>query len=64
MRRIRLTSALLPAFLLTTTLALANSWHTSKLLDTERQEITFCCFCGGYCENRGAERGFLMVDSW
>jgi hypothetical protein len=39
MRRIRLHSALLPALLLSTTLALANSWQTGKLLDTERQEI-------------------------
>ena len=21
-------------------------------------------FCGGFCEKRGAERGFLMVRSW
>ena len=39
MRRIRLTSALLPALLLTTTLALANSWQTGKLTDTEKQEV-------------------------
>ena len=39
MRRICLHSALLPALLLSTTLALANSWQTGKLLDTERQEI-------------------------
>jgi hypothetical protein len=39
MRRIRLTSALLPALLLTTTLALANSWQTGKLMDTEKQEV-------------------------
>ncbi len=39
MRLIRLTSALLPALLLTTTLALANSWQTGKLIDTEKQEV-------------------------
>jgi len=39
MKPIRLASALLPALLLTTTLALANSWHTGKLMDTERQEV-------------------------
>jgi hypothetical protein len=39
MRPIRLTSALLPALLLTTTLALANSWQTGKLTDTEKQEV-------------------------
>jgi hypothetical protein len=39
MRRIRLTSAILPALLLTSTLALANSWHTGKLMDTEKQEV-------------------------
>jgi hypothetical protein len=39
MRRIRLTSTLLPALLLSTTLALANSWHTGKLMDTEKQEV-------------------------
>jgi len=39
MRRIRLTSILLPALLLTTTLALANSWHTGKLIDTEKKEV-------------------------
>jgi hypothetical protein len=39
MRRIRFTSALLPALLLTSTLALANSWHTGKLMDTEKQEV-------------------------
>jgi hypothetical protein len=38
MRRIRLTSALLPALLLTSTLALAD-WHTGKLMDTEKQEV-------------------------
>ena len=38
MRRIRLTSALLPVLLLTTTLALAD-WHTGKLMDTEKQEV-------------------------
>jgi hypothetical protein len=39
MKPIRLASALLPTLLLTTTLALANSWHTGKLMDTERQEV-------------------------
>jgi hypothetical protein len=39
MRRIRLTSALLSALLLTTTVALANSWQTGKLMDTEKQEV-------------------------
>jgi hypothetical protein len=39
MRPIRLTSTLLPALLLTTTLALANSWQTGKLTDTEKQEV-------------------------
>jgi hypothetical protein len=39
MRRIGLSSVLLPALLLTTLLALANSWHTGKLMDTERQEV-------------------------
>jgi hypothetical protein len=39
MRRISLTSTLLPALLLTTTLALANSWQTGKLMDTEKQEV-------------------------
>jgi hypothetical protein len=39
MRRIRFTSALLPVLLLTSTLALANSWHTGKLMDTEKQEV-------------------------
>jgi hypothetical protein len=39
MKHIRLTSALLPALLLTTTLALANSWQTGKLMDTEKQEV-------------------------
>jgi hypothetical protein len=39
MRRIRLTSTLLPALLLTTSFALANSWHTGKLMDTEKQEV-------------------------
>jgi hypothetical protein len=38
MRRIRFV-ALLPALLLTTTLALANSWQTGKLMDTEKQEV-------------------------
>jgi hypothetical protein len=40
MKRIHFASALLPALLLTTTLTLANTWHTGKLLDTERQDIT------------------------
>jgi hypothetical protein len=39
MKRIRLTTALLPALLLTTTLALAADWHTGKLMDTEKQEV-------------------------
>jgi hypothetical protein len=39
MRPIRLTSTLLPTLLLTTTLALANSWQTGKLTDTEKQEV-------------------------
>src|SRR5437588_10547080 len=39
MRRIRLTSTLLPALLLSTTLAFANSWQTGKLTDTEKQEV-------------------------
>jgi hypothetical protein len=39
MKRIRLTAALLPALLLTTTLALAADWHTGKLTDTEKQEV-------------------------
>ena len=39
MRLIRLTSTLLPTLLLTTTLALANSWQTGKLIDTEKQEV-------------------------
>jgi hypothetical protein len=39
MKRICFTSALLPALLLTTTLALAADWHTGKLIDTEKQEV-------------------------
>jgi hypothetical protein len=39
MRRIGLSSVILPALLLTAPLALANSWHTGKLMDTERQEV-------------------------
>ena len=39
MKRIHLTSILLPALLLTTTLALAATWHTGKLMDTEKQEV-------------------------
>ena len=39
MTRIRFAVTLLPALLLTTTLALANSWQTGKLMDTEKQEV-------------------------
>lgn len=39
MRSVRLTIALLPTLLLFTTLALADSWHTGKLMDTEKQEV-------------------------
>jgi flagellar basal body-associated protein FliL len=39
MKRIRLISTLLPALLLTTTLAFAVDWHTGKLMDTEKQEV-------------------------
>jgi hypothetical protein len=39
MRHIRLASTILPTLLLTTTLALANSWQTGKLIDTEKQEV-------------------------
>jgi hypothetical protein len=39
MRRIRLTSTLLPALLLITTIAFANAWQTGKLTDTEKQEV-------------------------
>ena len=39
MKRIRVISAILPALLLTTTLALAADWHTGKLMDTEKQEV-------------------------
>jgi hypothetical protein len=39
MERIRLHSALLLAFFLCPTLAIANSWHTGKLMDTEKQEV-------------------------
>jgi hypothetical protein len=39
MRRIRLTSTLLPALLLSTTIAFANAWQTGKLTDTEKQEV-------------------------
>jgi hypothetical protein len=39
MKPIRLISALLPALLLSTTLALASDWHTGKLMDTEKQEV-------------------------
>jgi uncharacterized protein YcfJ len=39
MQRIRFAAAFLPALLLTTTLALANTWQTGKLVDTEKQEV-------------------------
>lgn len=39
MRRIHLTAVLLPALLLITNLALASSWQTGKLMDTEKQEV-------------------------
>jgi len=39
MKRIRFTATLLPALLLTTTLAFAADWHTGKLIDTEKQEV-------------------------
>lgn len=39
MRSFRLATALLPALLLTTALALAANWHTGKLMDSEKQEI-------------------------
>jgi uncharacterized protein YcfJ len=39
MHRIRFAAAFLPALLLTTTLALANTWQTGKLVDTEKQEV-------------------------
>ena len=39
MRRIRSHFAPLLALLLTSTLALANSWQTGKLIDTEKQEV-------------------------
>ena len=39
MKRNRVISAILPALLLTTTLALAAEWHTGKLMDTEKQEV-------------------------
>ena len=35
----RIPSALLPALLLTSTLALGADWHTGKLMDTEKQEV-------------------------
>jgi ABC-type sugar transport system ATPase subunit len=35
----RIPSALLPALLLTSTLALAANWHTGKLMDSEKQEV-------------------------
>jgi hypothetical protein len=39
MKCIRLISTLLPALLLSSTLALAADWHTGKLMDTEKQEV-------------------------
>jgi hypothetical protein len=39
MKRIRLTSALLPTLLLSATLAFASDWHHGKLMDTEKQEV-------------------------
>jgi hypothetical protein len=39
MKPIHLTSALVSALLLSTTLAFASEWHTGKLMDTEKQEI-------------------------
>jgi hypothetical protein len=39
MRRIRFASTLLSALLLASTTALANSWQTGKLMDTEKQEV-------------------------
>jgi len=39
MKPIRLASALLPALLLSTTLAFAADWHHGKLMDTEKQEV-------------------------
>ena len=39
MRRIRSAFALLSVLLLSSTLALANSWQTGKLMDTEKQEV-------------------------
>ena len=35
----RLAAVLLPAILLSTTLAFASDWHTGKLTDTEKQEV-------------------------
>jgi hypothetical protein len=35
----RLAAILLPTVLLSTTLASASSWHTGKLMDTEKQEV-------------------------
>jgi len=35
----RLSCALLPALLFTSTLALAAEWHTGKLMDSEKQEV-------------------------
>ena len=39
MKLIRLTSALLPALLLSSTLAFAADWHHGKLMDTEKIEV-------------------------
>ena len=35
----RLSAILLPAILLSSTLAFASDWHTGKLTDTEKQEV-------------------------
>jgi hypothetical protein len=39
MKLIRLTSALLPALLISSTLAFAADWHHGKLMDTEKIEV-------------------------
>ena len=39
MKAIRIASTLLPALLLSTTLAFAADWHHGKLMDTEKQEV-------------------------
>jgi hypothetical protein len=39
MTRIRLAAALLPILLLSSTVALAATWHTGKLMDSEKQEV-------------------------